>query len=118
MKLDTSAPAHNRGQARHCQHCGEAYRSPRASSLYCGATCRQAANRAAKAKPRKEGSLILRALVQLGMVGKVGPNEWALTVRRIEAFDELALIFNRKGWGYLSEAEFNAALVADGVKAR
>lgn len=118
MKLETSAPAHDHGKERNCQHCGTAYRSPRASSLYCGATCRKAANRAAKVAPRTEGSLILRALMHLGMVGKVGANELALTVRRSEAFDELALIFNRKGWGLLTEAEFGAALAAGGVKAR
>lgn len=118
MKHETSVPAHHHGQERHCQHCGKAYHSPRASSLYCGNACRVAAHREAKKKPNPEGSLILRALVRLGMAGRSGPSEWALTVPRSVAFEELALIFNRKGWGSLSEGEFSAALSADGVRGR
>jgi len=116
MKLETSTPGPAKGQARVCQHCGKAYHSPRASSLYCGATCRQAAHRKAASRPQAGVSVILKALDRLGMAGRLGPTEWVLTVPRGVAFAELALIFDRKGWGHLSEAEFNAALAADGVK--
>ena len=33
---------------RRCEHCAEVYKAARSSSRYCGATCRQAAGRAAR----------------------------------------------------------------------
>ena len=118
MKLENCSPAQAHGRERTCQRCGKAYPSPRASSLYCGTRCRKAANRAAQANPQAECSLILKALVRLGMAGRVSATQWGLTVPREVAFEEVSLIFDRKGWGFLAQAEFDAALAADGVKVR
>ena len=70
-------------------------------------------------------SVIGKALLKLKMAGPIGPVSrrsseppiYALTVERQRAFDELRFIFDRKGWGQLTEAEFSAALKADGLQA-
>lgn len=62
-------------------------------------------------------SIIGKALLRLDMAGPIGPaSALGLTVPRDHALAELRLIFNRKGWGHLSDAEFNAALSADGIQ--
>jgi hypothetical protein len=51
------------------------------------------------------------------MAGSIGPaTALGLTVPRDYAVAELRLIFDRKGWGQLSDAEFDAALSADGIR--
>ena len=61
-------------------------------------------------------SVIGKALMRLGMAGPIGPaTVLGLTVPRGHALAELQMIFNRKGWGWIVEAEFDAALAADGI---
>ena len=69
-------------------------------------------------------TIITKALLIAGFVGKVGPtssrsNEapsYAVLVPFEHALDELSFQFNRKGWGYVSRDEFSEALKADGIR--
>jgi len=61
-------------------------------------------------------SIIGKALLRLDMAGPIGPvTALGLTVPRDYALVELRLIFDRKGWGQLSDAEFDASLSADRI---
>ena len=117
------------GRERTCTQCGAVYRSPRNSSRYCSNACRMKAKRgtAPKGGPKAgpDGfSIITKALLIAGFVGKIGPTSsrskdapcYALTVPFEHALDELSFQFNRKGWGLVSRDEFAAALRADGVQ--
>lgn len=127
MTTETKTPARV-GRERTCTQCGTIYRSPRNSSRYCSNACRMKAKRGTaptggpKAGP--DGfSIITKALLIAGFVGKVGPTSsrskdarsYALLVPFEHALDELSFQFNRKGWGYVSRDEFAAALRADGI---
>lgn len=117
------------GRERTCTQCGAMYRSPRNSSRYCSNACRMKAKRGTaptggpKAGP--DGfSIITKALLIAGFVGRIGPtssrskdaSSYALLVPFEHALDELSFQFNRKGWGYVSRDEFAAALRADGIR--
>ena len=117
------------GRERTCTQCGATYRSPRNSSRYCSNACRMKAKRgtAPTGGPRAgpDGfTIITKALLIAGFVGKVGPtssrsNEapsYAVLVPFEHALDELSFQFNRKGWGYVSRDEFSEALKADGIR--
>lgn len=45
-----------------------------------------------------------------------GPTVYGLTVPNAYACVEVRGIFNQKGWGNLSEAEFDQALLANGIQ--
>lgn len=115
------------GRERTCTQCGATFRSPRKRD-YCSNACRMKAKRgtAPKADPKAgpEGfTIITKALLIAGYVGKIGPTSsrskdapvYALTVPFEHALDELSFQFNRKGWGLVSREEFTAALKADGI---
>lgn len=114
-----------KGRERECTQCGTTYRSSRSSSLYCSPACRKKAHRgtAPKAGPASWG-VIPKALYTLTYIGQVGPGssldtsppEYALLVESEAAYEGLADIFNRKGWGVLSRQEFDSALRDDGIR--
>lgn len=117
------------GRERTCTQCGTIYRSPRNSSRYCSNACRQKAKRGtAPTSHRKYGpagwSVITKALHKAGYVGCVGPAlatsiadpVYALLVPFEHALDELSFHFNRKGFGYVTRAEFTDALRRDGIQ--
>jgi len=117
------------GRERTCNQCGATYRSPRNSSRYCSPACRKKANRgtAPKGGPKAGPagfSIITKALIAAGFVGRIGPAStrskdapaYALTVPFEAALDELSYQFNRKGYGYLTRDEFSAALRSDAVQ--
>jgi hypothetical protein len=70
-------------------------------------------------------TVISKLLLRIGFAGQVGPwnaknprkPSYGLLVPHGYALAEAQLIFNRKGWGLLSEHEFNAALITDGIEA-
>lgn len=117
------------GRERECVQCGTIYRSLRSSSFYCSPACRKKANRgtaptaAARSGPAYWGA-IPKALYRLGLIGQVGPFRkqdtsppvFMLLVECAAAYEELACIFNRKGWGILSRQEFDSAIRADGIR--
>lgn len=127
MTTKTNTPARV-GRERTCTQCGATYRSPRNSSRYCSPACRKKANRGTaptggpEAGP-KGWSIITKALQKAGYVGPIGPASsrskdapvFGLTVPAEHALDELSFQFNRRGWGYVSREEFNAALRRDGI---
>lgn len=117
------------GRERTCNHCGTTYRSPRNSSRYCSTACRQKANRGtAPTGGPKAGptgwDIITKALNKAGYVGQIGPVSgrsntaptYALLVPYEHALNELSFQFNRRGWGYISREEFDAALRRDGIQ--
>ena len=115
------------GRERTCTQCKATYRSQRNSSRYCSNACRMKAKRgtAPKADPAAgpEGfTIITKALLIAGFVGPVthasrkAQPVYALTVPFEHALDELSFQFNRRGWGYVSRAEFTEALKADGIE--
>lgn len=114
----TTAP---RGRERTCAQCGTIYRSLR-PSRFCSNACRCRAKRGYSPKVTAPSgaarlSVIGKALLRLDMAGPIGPvTALGLTVPRDHALAELRLIFDRKGWGLLSDAEFDAALSADGIR--
>lgn len=117
------------GRERGCAQCGTPFRSPRSSALYCAPACRQKAHRGTaptsgpKAGPAAWG-ILPKALFTLGLVGQIGPVSgrsseppvYGLLVDCAAAHDDLADVFNRKGWGVISRAEFDSALRADGIR--
>lgn len=123
------APAARVGRERTCTQCGATYRSPRNSSLYCSPRCRKRAHRgtAPTGGPRAGPSgysIISSVLLRCGYVGRIAPSvergteppTYGLLVDRQAAFGEIAYQFDRRGWGILTRAEFDAALRADGIK--
>lgn len=105
------------GRERICTQCSAVYRSPRKSS-YCSNACRMKAKRGVvpKAGPKAAMTVICKALLNLGMIGPIGPvTRLGLLIPRAAALDELSYIFNRKGWGFISAEEFDAALRADSI---
>lgn len=132
VRRTVAAPAADtpcRGRERSCRQCAAVYRSARSNSLYCSAACRKKAARGTaptggpKAGPQA-WSVVGRLLLRGGFVGLIGPlsrrdlgpKVYGLTVEADTAHRELADLFNRRGWGILSRAEFDAALKADGVQ--
>lgn len=128
MTTETKTPARV-GRERTCTQCGAIYRAPRNSSRYCSNACRMKAKRGTaptggpKAAP--DGfTIITKALLIAGYVGKIGPTSsrskdapcYALLVPFEHALEELSFQFNRKGWGYVSRDEFAAALRTDGIQ--
>lgn len=117
-----------RGRERTCHQCGTTFRAPR-QARYCSNACRVKAKRGRppKAAPRPDGSPttpVGRLLVHLGMAGLVSlpcrsePKPgYALLVPRHLAYAEAQQVFEHKQWGPLTEAEFDEALAADGLKA-
>lgn len=117
------------GRERTCTHCEATYRSPRNSSRYCSNACRQKAKRGtAPTNHLKDGPagwcVITKALHKAGYVGCVGPAVakskatavYALLVPFEHALEELSFHFNRKGFGYVTRAEFTDALRRDGIQ--
>lgn len=128
MTTETTTPA-RAGRERACAQCGTVYRSPRNSSRYCSTACRMKACRGtAPTGGPKSGpaffSPIVKVLLRLGFVGQIGPVSmrcsepaaYALTVERKHAYDEVRAFFDYKGWGIITEAEFFAAIKADGIQ--
>lgn len=70
-------------------------------------------------------SIISKVLNVAGFVGRIGPAfdreksppVYALLTDADAAFAELAAHFDRKGWGIVTRAEFDATLRADGIQA-
>lgn len=118
-----TTPALPMGRERTCAQCGTLYRSPRANSRYCSNACRCKAKRGKSPKLTAPigtagFSIIGKLLLRLNMAGPIGPaTVYGLTVARIHALAELRLLFDRKGWGHLTDAEFDAAMSADGIRA-
>ncbi|WP_157726858.1 hypothetical protein [Qipengyuania flava] len=115
------------GRERTCTQCRTTYRSPRNSSRYCSNACRMKAKRGTAPKADPKGgpdgfSIITKALLIAGFVGPItrasskAQPVYALTVPFEHALDELSFQFNRKGWGYVSRAEFTEALRVDGIE--
>ena len=117
------------GRERTCTQCGATYRSPRNSSRYCSPACRKRANRGtAPTGGPKAGpagwSIITKALVAVGYVGRIGPATsrsraaptYGLVVPDEHALNEISFQFNRKGFGHVSREEFTQALKRDGIQ--
>lgn len=110
-----------RGRERACAQCGAMYRSPRAS-LYCSNACRCRAKRGLSPKAcaptgTATFSPIGRLLLKLGFAGPIGRGGvYGLTVPADYALAEMRLVFDRKGWGQVTDGEFAAALSADGIR--
>lgn len=106
-----------------CQQCSASYRAQRASSRYCGGTCKKRAQRGVPPVNRQRMSVVLALLLRLSLAGQIGPVNnrdprpavYGLTVPRFHAFATLCGIFNSKGWGVLSEAEFAAELKGQNI---
>lgn len=68
--------------------------------------------------------MITKALHKVGYVGCIGPASarsttppiFGLLVPYDHALEELSFHFNRRGWGYVSRTDFDAALRRDGIK--
>ena len=111
------------GREQPCAHCGMVYRAKRASSRFCSDRCKKRDQRGAAPTSQIGSSLIFTLLLRLGFAGQIGPVNrrdprpavYGLTVPRSHAFDELRGLFDRKGWGVLTEAGFAADLKANGV---
>lgn len=125
----TASKPKKAGRERTCHQCGTIYRSIRSTSLYCSTRCRKRAARgtAATGGPKAGHSSwhpITKALHIGGYVGRIGPLSprsaqpglYGLLVDPDTAHAELACLFNRRGWGMVSRAEFSEALKADGVQ--
>lgn len=114
-----------KGREQSCAQCSAIYRAKQTNSRYCSRRCIVRAQRGAVPTSAKPKSVILSLLLRLSMVGNIGPVNCrdprpavlGLTVPRSYAFVELSALFDRKGWGVLSEAEFAAELKAHGVAA-
>lgn len=113
------------GRERECVQCGTVYRSPRASR-FCSNACNMKAKRGTKPTRQHSsdpaaftpvGKLLLRCNLA-GPIGRTsdGGRAYGLTVRRRDALAEAQHIFDTKGWGLLSEGEFDAALALDGFQ--
>lgn len=118
-----------KGRERTCNQCGATYRSIRSTSLYCSTPCRKKAGRGkAPTGGPKAGpgawSIVGQLLVRARYVGPVSPvsrrdassTVYGLTVEAGFAYAELARLFDERGWGVLSRAEFDASLKADGIQ--
>lgn len=124
MTTTTETPAPARaGRERTCIQCGSTYRSPRNNSRYCSNACRCRAKRGyspkASASSGTDGfSVIGKLLLRLNLAGPISQAAklFGLTVDEGSALAELQQLFNRKGWGFLSEHEFRQALAADGIR--
>jgi len=65
----------------------------------------------------------LALLLRLGFAGQIGPVNardprpavYGLTVPRSTAYEELRRLYDRRGWGVLSELEFTAELKAHSI---
>lgn len=120
------------GREQSCVQCSRVYRAARASARYCSPACRLKAHRgvpdaAAVAKTGKATrdpstfTIIGKVLVKVGMAGMVarelgGLPVYGLTVPSAQALHEIAGLFDQKGWGTVSEAEFAEALAIDGIQ--
>jgi len=118
-----------KGRERTCNQCGAIYRSTRSTSRYCSTSCRKKANRGTAptggplAGPTSWG-IIAKALHTLGYVGQIGPSSrsdpsppiYGLLAESTAAFNELAEVYRRKGWGIISRCEFDRALRDDGIR--
>lgn len=128
-KTMTTAPA-VRGRERNCHQCGTTFRAPR-KARFCSNACRMKGKRgtppclAEDVRPSDPAqfSLIGKLLFRGGLAGQIDPARhsararptFALTVQHALALAELQLIFDRRGWGALSEREFAHALENDGI---
>lgn len=117
------------GRERTCHQCGTVYRSITSASRYCTPACRKRAARGTaatggpKAGPDTWGP-ITRALRIGGYVGRIGPlsprspqpETFGLLVDAERAYRDLAALFDAKGWGFLTRAEFDEALKDAGIR--
>lgn len=125
-ETQTTANQKITGRERSCAQCATIYRALRNTSTYCSTSCRKKGSRGspAKALGPKQWSSITKALQKVGYVGITGPVSnrinapatYALTVPPEHAYGELSYHFNRKGWGCVSQEEFNEALRLDSVE--
>lgn len=125
MASAPASPATVASREQSCEQCGGSYRARRRSSRYCSNACRMKGKRGtAPATARATLSPITRALLRLSLAGPISPvrsrtaepTVAALTVPRSYALGELQLLFDRNGWGSLTEAEFGEALTSDGIR--
>lgn len=121
------AAAAPKGRERRCTQCSATYRSLRSTSRYCSTACRSKDYRSTAttgALPISGVCLIGKLLFHIDFAGAIGPASsrdpgptvYGLTVPNAFACSEVRGIFNQKGWGNLSEAEFDQALKANGIQ--
>ena len=116
-----------KGRERHCTQCSTAYRAPRSTSRYCSTACRSKAYRGTAPAGALSISCMCpigKMLLKMDFAGAIGPASsrdpgptvYGLTVPNANACAEVRGIFDQKGWGNLSEAEFDQALLTNGIQ--
>lgn len=65
------------GRERTCTQCDTVYRSPRASSRYCSPSCRKKAPYGSPSKSPRDSDVLLKRLVHIGLVGRIGTRKTA-----------------------------------------
>ena len=123
----TNTATPGKGRERNCTQCSSAYRAPRSSSRYCSTACRSKAYRGTAPTGALSISRMCpigRLLLKMDFAGAIGPASsrdhgptvYGLTVPTAYACSEVRDIFNQKGWGNLSEAEFDQAPLTNGIQ--